>query len=204
MTLWLKSLKYPDGTPKYSVELINTIPTAIQAIIAVTTFLAGSLAGIWSPFAMLAFVQGINLVAVVVLRIWTVADGLKWAGYFLLGLMGAPNPLFFGWINRITKRNAEERAVVMGSVFCFGWAFFAVSPLSSRGSNTIKHRTDKPWSAFFFPVGPFGGVQDDRGPSMDQGVLDRDCVYDHLDGDLLPRRVSPQEGRGEEGEIGAG
>jgi ACS family pantothenate transporter-like MFS transporter len=43
--------------------------------------------------------------------------------------MGAPNPLFFGWINRLCKRNAEGRAIIMGSVFMIGWAFFAWVPL---------------------------------------------------------------------------
>ncbi|KAL7410770.1 major facilitator superfamily domain-containing protein [Mrakia frigida] len=129
MTLWLKSVMKADGTPKYSIELINTIPTGIFAIIAVTTFFTGSLAGIWNIWVMLAVIQGVNLFAVTVLRVWTVPDDLKWTAYFMLGFMGAPNPLFFGWINRLTKRNAEERAVVMGSVFCFGWAFFAWIPL---------------------------------------------------------------------------
>jgi hypothetical protein len=73
MTLWLKSIKLPDGSPKYSLALINStlpssynsaskadwsdaailpppldIPTGIFAIIVVTTFLTGALAGIWN------------------------------------------------------------------------------------------------------------------------------------------------------------
>jgi hypothetical protein len=88
MTLWLKSLKNPDGTQQYSVALINTIPTAIQAIIAVTTFLTGSLAGLFNSWYIIAFIQGVNLFAVVVLRIWSVPNGLKFAAYFLLGFMG--------------------------------------------------------------------------------------------------------------------
>lgn len=64
MTLWLNSLKNPDGSRRYTVELVNTIPTAIYAIIAVTTFLAGSLAGIVNVWAMLVGIQAINLFAV--------------------------------------------------------------------------------------------------------------------------------------------
>lgn len=88
MILWLKSLKNADGSPQYSIALINTIPTAIQAIIAVTTFLTGSLAGLFNIWYIIAFIQGVNLFAVVVLRIWTVPNGLKFAAYFMLGFMG--------------------------------------------------------------------------------------------------------------------
>lgn len=69
---------------------------AVFAIIAFTTFVTGSLAGLYNIWTMMAFIQAVCLFAVIVLRIWNVPDNLKWAAYFLLGFMGAPNPLFFG------------------------------------------------------------------------------------------------------------
>lgn len=69
---------------------------AVFAIIAFTTFVTGSLAGLYNIWAMMAFIQAVCLFAAIVLRVWNVPDNLKWAAYFLLGFMGAPNPLFFG------------------------------------------------------------------------------------------------------------
>jgi hypothetical protein len=107
MTLWLKSLTNPDGSQRWSQEFINIIPSewcfvlsvstlcvrimlnpdrsffpaAVFATIAITTFLTGSLAGLYNIWYMMLVIQGICLFAVINLRIWNIPDNLKWASY---------------------------------------------------------------------------------------------------------------------------
>jgi hypothetical protein len=56
-------------------------PAAVFAIIAITTFLTGSLAGLYNIWYMMLVIQGICLFAVINLRIWNIPDNLKWASY---------------------------------------------------------------------------------------------------------------------------
>jgi len=129
MSLYLKRALGSDGKTTYSIPQVNNIPTGVQAVICLSTWLTGSLVGVVSIWPIMLTVQTIVLFAMVVLRIWHIPIGLKFVAYMLLGVSSSPNPLIFGLVNQMTRRDAEERAITIGSMMTFGWAIFAWLPL---------------------------------------------------------------------------
>lgn len=71
MSLWLKAEK------KYSVELINILPTFINLVSAASSWLGTTLAGAVSVPGLFSFAQASAVFSTIVLTVWNVPDGLK-------------------------------------------------------------------------------------------------------------------------------
>lgn len=77
MSIWLKA----QG---YSVSLINIIPTSQSAVQAVITIVLAVFSDYWRsrPAAMSISTMG-GLFSAIVLAVWTVPSGLKWAAFII-------------------------------------------------------------------------------------------------------------------------
>ncbi|KAH7002428.1 major facilitator superfamily domain-containing protein [Ilyonectria destructans] len=118
MGIWVKD------TGKYSVELINILPTGTQAV----AILCGSIIPqfvmvypIWMP---IIFSGSILIFSNICLRIWYIPDGLKFATWFLLGLNSCVTPILFPFIHLIMKDDNEAKSFTTGAMMTVGWSFF--------------------------------------------------------------------------------
>lgn len=123
LSLWLKS----QG---YSVTLINVIPTSQYAVQAVSTVILAILSDYWrSRPAAMSISTGVGLFSAIVLAIWRIPSGLKWAAYVVYKISVPYGPLAMSWANEICGGDAEERSIVLGLMNSFGYAFNAWLPV---------------------------------------------------------------------------
>ncbi|KIY53255.1 MFS general substrate transporter [Fistulina hepatica ATCC 64428] len=123
MSLWLKS-----KSDKYSVPQINTLPTFINLISAVSSWIGTTLAGTIAIWKMWSFSM-VSAWLLIVMTIWYVPDGLKFAAFYLSGVAGMTSPILYSWTNTILRNDPEERAVVMSSMMTAGYSTYIWVPL---------------------------------------------------------------------------
>ncbi|SPO04655.1 related to transporter protein [Cephalotrichum gorgonifer] len=119
MIVWVKS------TGEYSVELINIIPTGVQAFAIVVGIVVPSFAmvyPIWVPFT---FAATILLFCHACLLAWEIPLGLHFAAYFMLGMTSCMTPMLFPWVHLIMKDDNEAKSFTAGSMMTVAWAFFS-------------------------------------------------------------------------------
>ncbi|GAB7333686.1 hypothetical protein MBLNU13_g05233t1 [Cladosporium sp. NU13] len=122
-TLWLKA------TGKYSVELINIIPTSQAAIQLVLTVLFAIFSDHWRNRPALMSVSTFwGFVTSVILAVWTVPAGLKWFAFEMFRAYVPYGPISMTWANEICSADAEERSIVLGIMNAFGYAVNAWLP----------------------------------------------------------------------------
>lgn len=91
-TLWLKA------TGKYSIELINVIPTSQSAVQLVLTVLFAILSDRWRNRPALMSVSTFwGFFIAVVLAVWTVPDGLKWFAFEMFRAYVPYGPISMAW-----------------------------------------------------------------------------------------------------------
>lgn len=91
-TLWLKS------TGKYSIELINVIPTSQSAVQLVLTVLFAILSDRWRNRPALMSVSTFwGFFTAVVLAVWSVPDGLKWFAFEMFRAYVPYGPISMAW-----------------------------------------------------------------------------------------------------------
>ncbi|KAK6434805.1 hypothetical protein LTR95_009007 [Oleoguttula sp. CCFEE 5521] len=140
-SLWLKASK------KYSIELINTIPTTQSAEQLVTTVGFAIFSDHWrNRPAIMSISTFFGLLYSVVLAIWTVPSGMKWFAFEISRAAVPYGPIFMSWAkyahangigreslltyisSEICGGDAEERAIVLGLLNAMGYAFNAWLP----------------------------------------------------------------------------
>jgi ACS family pantothenate transporter-like MFS transporter len=145
-TLWLKA------TGKYSIELINVIPTSQAAVQLVLTVLFAVFSDHWRNRPALMSVSTFwGFFTAVVLAVWTVPDGLKWFAFEMFRAYVPYGPISMAWAkyvllippppssmescfadtlprSEICSADAEERAIVLGIMNAFGYAVNAWLP----------------------------------------------------------------------------
>ncbi|EHL00751.1 putative Pantothenate transporter liz1 [Glarea lozoyensis 74030] len=122
-SLWLKS-------KKYSVSLINIIPTGQSAVQLVTTVSFAIVSDYFrNRAAVMSFAACFGLFSALVLAIWNIPVGLKWFAFFIPRAGVVYGPLAMSWANEICSGDAEERAMVLGIMNAGGYAFNAWLPL---------------------------------------------------------------------------
>ncbi|KAM0721459.1 hypothetical protein Q7P37_002383 [Cladosporium fusiforme] len=122
-TLWLKD------TGKYSIELINIIPTSQAAVQLVLTVLFAIFSDHWRNRPALMSVSTFwGFFTSVILAIWTVPDGLKWFAFEMFRAYVPYGPISMAWANEICSSDAEERAIVLGIMNALGYAVNAWLP----------------------------------------------------------------------------
>ncbi|KAJ3532108.1 hypothetical protein NM208_g8586 [Fusarium decemcellulare] len=118
MIVWVKS------TGEYSVEMINILPTGVQAFAIVVGVVVPSFVmvyPIWVPFT---FAATILLFCHSTLLVWNIPLGLHFAAYFMLGMTSCMTPMLFPWVHLIMKDDNEAKSFTTGAMMTVGWAFF--------------------------------------------------------------------------------
>ncbi|KAH6666522.1 major facilitator superfamily domain-containing protein [Plectosphaerella plurivora] len=114
MIVWVKS------TGQYSIEMINILPTGVQAL-AIVVGIVVPVYPIWVPFL---FAATILLFCHATLLVWEIPVGLHFAAYFMLGMTSCITPMLFPWVHLIMKDDNEAKSFTTGSMMTVGWAFF--------------------------------------------------------------------------------
>ncbi|KAJ0423517.1 major facilitator superfamily domain-containing protein [Aspergillus carlsbadensis] len=122
MSLWLKD----EG---YSVTKVNQIPTVIQSITIVSSWLGTTLASIYPSWIIYTIISTCSLFSTLCMSIWNIPTGLKFFAWFLFGVSGCASPILYSTVNTIVKDDSEERALIMGSMMTFGYSFNIWVPL---------------------------------------------------------------------------
>ncbi|KAF4120332.1 Pantothenate transporter [Geosmithia morbida] len=122
MALWLRS----SG---YTVTLVNILPTFIDLLRAICSWLGTTLAGSLSLRGLWTFQSVPATFAMIVLAVWTVPDGMKFVAFYCGGFTGMASPILYSWVNLTLKESYGERGLVISSMMTFGYAFRIWVPL---------------------------------------------------------------------------
>ncbi|KAF3030765.1 hypothetical protein E8E15_010977 [Penicillium rubens] len=122
MSLWLKE----EG---YSVTQINQLPTVTYAVNIVASWLGTTLAAIYPEWIIYTIASACCLFSTLCMIIWNIPTALKFVAWYVLGAAGCLSPILYSTINVIVRDDAEERALIMGSMMTFGYSFNIWVPL---------------------------------------------------------------------------
>ena len=122
MALWLRA----SG---YSIELVNILPTFIDLLRALSSWLGTTLAGCLSLRGLWTFQSTLTIFAIIVLAIWNVPDGLKFVAFYFGGFSGMASPILYSFVNVQLKENYGERGLVISSMMTLGFCMKIWVPL---------------------------------------------------------------------------
>ncbi|GME65909.1 Vitamin h transporter [Neofusicoccum parvum] len=122
MNLWLKS-------EHYSVPQINKLPTALNAITIVSSWLGTTLAAIYPAWIIYTGAMASCVFSCICMTVWRIPNALKFVAWYALGLAGCSSPILYSTVNTVLRGDAEERALVVGSMMSFGYSFNIWVPL---------------------------------------------------------------------------
>jgi len=105
--LWLKEAGYDESQ--------RTNYPSFQSVtgIVVQFFVAG-LSDTFPPYIFLTIVQSLFIISYASLAAWNIPVGWRWVCYMIVGLDTCNQTLVSGQINRSVRRDADERAFVIG------------------------------------------------------------------------------------------
>jgi ACS family pantothenate transporter-like MFS transporter len=110
-TLWLKA------TGKYSIELINVIPTSQAAVQLVLTVLFAIFSDHWRNRPALMSVSTFwGFFTAVVLAVWTVPDGLKWFAFEMFRAYVPYGPISMAWAKYVDKSLLSTLSLIFSRV----------------------------------------------------------------------------------------
>lgn len=119
-SLFLKSLKRPDGTPRWTVSEVNAIPIGGSAINVVFVWIWALLSDFLRTRWTLIVVQGIiGIIPCIIMSIWTshptaVPLSGAYASYFIAHICLGTAPLIFAWLSDLIPQDPEARSLVVG------------------------------------------------------------------------------------------
>ncbi|KAK1574247.1 major facilitator superfamily transporter [Colletotrichum navitas] len=114
MALWLRA-------SDYSIELVNILPTFIDLLRALSSWLGTTLAGCLSLRGIWSFQASFVLFACIVLSVWNVPDVLKFCAFYFGGFSGMASPILYSWLNSTLKENYGERGLIISSMMTLGF-----------------------------------------------------------------------------------
>ncbi|CZR66881.1 related to transporter protein [Phialocephala subalpina] len=122
MSLWLKQ-------EKFSVPMINKLPTVISGISVLSSWLGTTLAAIYPPWVIYAIPTIAGIFSSICMTVWNIPRGLKFVAWYAYGLQGCISPILYSVVNDILKDDAEERALVISSMMTAGYSTYIWVPL---------------------------------------------------------------------------
>ncbi|KAK9788965.1 hypothetical protein SCARD494_09481 [Seiridium cardinale] len=122
MNLWLKA----EG---YSVVQINQLPTVVLAITIVSSWLGTTLASIYPSWIIYTIATVCVIFSTICMIVWYIPTPLKFVAWYFFGFSGCLSPILYSTVNTIVKDDAEERALILGSMMTFGYSFNIWVPL---------------------------------------------------------------------------
>ncbi|EFX02194.1 pantothenate transporter [Grosmannia clavigera kw1407] len=130
--LWLKSLKNPDGTKKYSVGMLNYLPIIGQAVQFVAEILFNGfsdLLGARLPFLLLH--SAISITSLIILIIRPSNHHSYMAGWYLNYVGGVSTMLLCSWAATHLQSEPEVRTVLFASGTILAYLLSAFVPLAA-------------------------------------------------------------------------
>lgn len=118
--LFLKSLKKPDGTPRWSVSEVNAIPIGGSAINVVFVWIWALLSDfLRTRWTLISIQAAIGVVPCLIMSIWTanpsaVPLSAAYASYFISFICLGTAPLIFAWLSDLIPQDPEARSLVVG------------------------------------------------------------------------------------------
>ncbi|KAJ5097989.1 allantoate permease [Penicillium argentinense] len=119
-SLFLKSLKNPDGSARWSVSEVNAIPIGGSAINVVFVWIWALLSDFFRTRWTLIVFQGIiGIIPCIIMSIWTshpsaVPLSGAYASYFISFICLGTAPLIFAWLSDLIPQDPEARTLVVG------------------------------------------------------------------------------------------
>lgn len=132
-SLFLKSLRNPDGTPRWTVSQVNAIPIGAYGINVVFVWIWALLSDVIESRWTLIVTQAlIGIVTCIVMSIWTshpekVGLAGAYASYFIAFTCLGTAPLIFAWLSDLIPQDPEARALIVGVAVA---SYYAVSAWS--------------------------------------------------------------------------
>lgn len=114
MALWLRHAEY-------SIELVNILPTFIDLLRAISSWLGTTLAGCLSLRGLWTFQASFVFFACIVLSVWDIPDILKFVAFYFGGFSGMASPILYSWVNTTLKENYGERGFIISSMMTLGF-----------------------------------------------------------------------------------
>ncbi|CAJ2511307.1 Uu.00g069320.m01.CDS01 [Anthostomella pinea] len=131
--LFLKALKNPDGTPRWSVSDINAIPIGGGAINVVFVWIWAILSDLLQTRWTLIVAQAlIGLIPCIAMSVWTAHPtttplATAYASYFISYLCLGTAPLIMSWLSDLLPQDPEARTLITGVAVA---GYYAVSAWS--------------------------------------------------------------------------
>ncbi|KAJ5783111.1 hypothetical protein N7457_004885 [Penicillium paradoxum] len=119
-TLFLKSLKNPDGSPRWPISMVNAIPIGGSAINVVFVWIWAYLSDYFQTRWVLIVVQAvIGIIPCIIMSIWiahptTVSVSAAYASYFIAYIPLGTAPLIFAWLSDLLPQDPEARSLIVG------------------------------------------------------------------------------------------
>ncbi|KAI2818262.1 hypothetical protein CBS115989_5376 [Aspergillus niger] len=138
--LWLKSLKNPDGTAKYSVAMLDYLPIAGQAIQLVAEILFSGFSdyfGVRLPFLLLHAV--INIVSLIILTIQPSNEHTYMAGWYMDYVGAVSTMLLCAWASAHLETEPQVRTVLFATGTLFSYLLSAFLPIAAYPASEAPH-----------------------------------------------------------------
>ncbi|KAK2776021.1 hypothetical protein FQN53_002915 [Emmonsiellopsis sp. PD_33] len=131
--LFLKSLKNPDGSARWTVAQVNAIPMGGSGINVLFVWIWALLSDFLETRWTLIVLQGvIGIVPCIIMSIWTshpnvVALSSVYASYFISYMCLGTAPLIFSWLSDLIPQDPEARSLIVGVAVA---GYYAISAWS--------------------------------------------------------------------------
>ncbi|EXJ89829.1 hypothetical protein A1O3_02896 [Capronia epimyces CBS 606.96] len=143
--LFLKSIKNADGTRRWSVSQVNSIPIGGGAIQVVFVWIWAILSDLLTTRWTLIVTQGlIGIIPCIIMSIWTshptsVPISAAYASYFICYLTLGTAPLIFSWLSDLIPQDPEARSLIVGVAVAGLYAFTAWSQVLTWPASQAPH-----------------------------------------------------------------
>lgn len=131
--LFLKSLKNPDGTARWTTSEINAIPIGGNAINVVFVWVWAILSDLLrTRWTLIVTQAAIGLIPCIAMSVWTSHPATTplataYASYFISYLCLGTAPLIFAWLSDLLPQDPEGRSLIVGVAIA---AYYGISAWS--------------------------------------------------------------------------
>ncbi|KAM0424309.1 hypothetical protein ACHAPT_010455 [Fusarium lateritium] len=138
--LWLKSLKNPDGTKKYTVAMLNYLPIIGQAAQLAAEVIYSSLSdyfGTRLPFLLVHSTVNITSLAILIVRPQN--ERLYMAGWYMNYTGAVSMMLLCSWASENLPHEPQVRTMLFASGTLFAYLLSAFVPLAAYPASEAPH-----------------------------------------------------------------
>ncbi|KAF2438210.1 MFS general substrate transporter [Karstenula rhodostoma CBS 690.94] len=138
--LWLKSLRNPDETKKYTVSMLNYLPIAGQAAQLVAELLFSGFSDFFGtrlPFLLIH--SGINITSLIILIVRPENEHAYMAGWYLNYIGAVSTMLLCAWASAHLQHEPEVRTVLFATGTVLSYLNNAFVPLAAYPAREAPH-----------------------------------------------------------------